>query len=131
MNHLVTDVDCFVVRWNIIPERKEEFFKVWDSIIGTYIDHVSLISRFAFFGWSRDPNVFVTIECYRDKEELAQLRGSDVFKELVAKMIDCCDGPVMYEQFSGVEADRSFFDSHPPGVSQVHPKGEHNHVKVL
>lgn len=131
MSHIITQSNCFIVRWNILPECKDDFFTIWDSLVNTHIEAVKIITKFAFFGWSRDPNVFVTIECYRDEAELAQLRKSDNFQQLVAQMLDCCSETVTIDQFSGMEIDRSVFDRHPQGPSTAHPRGQRIHAEYL
>lgn len=129
MSHIVTKSNCFIARWNIIPERKEEFVSIWEPLWNEHIDTMGMITNFAFFGWTRDPNVLVTIECYRDEMELAELRKSESFQILVARLMDCCSETVTIDLFSGIDADRSVFDLYPQGASKVHPAGRLVHAK--
>lgn len=131
MSHIITQSNCFIVRWNILPERKEAFFAIWEPLWKAHVEALEIITKFAFFGWSRDPGVFVTIECYRDELELAELRQSDSFQHLVAQLLDCCSETVTIDLFSGMDTDRSVFDQHPQGPSTAHPKGQRIHAEYL
>jgi len=39
-------------------------------------------------------------------------------------MLDCCTGPVILEQFSGMKTDRGIFERYPAGTSKVHRPGK-------
>jgi quinol monooxygenase YgiN len=121
---IFTKSNVFISRWTVDPARREEFNALFDSLWRSHIEAMEQITHFVYYGWGRDPNVFVAIESYKDESLLAQLRKSEVFQVQVAKLLDCCSKPMTMELFGGLEGDRSVFDIYPAGDSKVHPRGK-------
>jgi quinol monooxygenase YgiN len=121
---IVTKANIFISRWFLRPERREEFLSIFEPLWRNHIATMEAITNFVFYGWSRDGNVLVAIESYRDENLLGELRKSPDFQREVARMLDCCSQTMTMELFSGLDTDRSVFDIYAQGPSKVHPKGK-------
>ena len=116
--------NTFVSRFTIKPERRAEFLSIWEPLWRNHIDTMNSITHFVFYGWGRNENELVAIESYKDEDQLAELRKTPVFQELVGKLLDCCSKPMTMELFSGIETNREVFERYPQGTSKVHPAGK-------
>jgi hypothetical protein len=52
------------------------------------------------------------------------LRDTAEFQRYNGAMLDCCDGAMIMEQYSGLDKDRAVFDAYPAGSSSVHRPGK-------
>jgi quinol monooxygenase YgiN len=116
--------NTFVSRFTIKPERRAEFLSIWEPLWRDHIDVMNAITHFVFYGWGRDGNELVAIESYKDEAQLAELRKTPKFQEIVGQLLDCCSKPMTMELFSGLETNRAVFDMYPKGPSKVHPAGK-------
>jgi hypothetical protein len=60
-----------------------------------------------------------------------ELRATPEFQTYNAAMLDCCTGPMVMEQFSGLNTDRRIFDIYPAGASSAHKAGRVQEVIFL
>lgn len=124
------DRNLFAVRWSVDPARREEFLQTFENVCEQAKPFYYRGCTFAFQGWARDPNQFVVFASWED-EVAAELRLVPEFQEYNRQLLDCCSGPVIMEQFSGMDIDRHIFDDFPAGKSAVHKFGEKNAFVVL
>jgi hypothetical protein len=120
MSKWVHHSNCFVARYSVAPDRRADFIaavqEIFDFAEKIYDEHCN----FAFQGWGRDPNQWVAIASWKNEEILGWLRTQEVFMKASVKMLECCDAPMVMENFAGMKKDRSVFDIYPEGKSQVH-----------
>lgn len=119
------DRNMFSVRWKVDPARRQEFLDLFEKVCAQARSFYERGCVFAFQGWARDPNEFVVFASW-DDDVAAELRLVPEFQEFNRKLLDCCTEPVIMEQFSGMDRDRSIFDAFPAGVSSAHKFGEKN-----
>lgn len=124
------DRNMFSVRWKVDPARREEFLELFEHVCQEAVPFYRRGCVFAFQGWARDPNEFVVFASW-DDDVAMELRGVPEFQENNRKLLDCCTEPVIMEQFSGMNKDRSIFDAFPAGKSSVHHFGDKNPFIVL
>lgn len=124
------DRNCFSARYKIAPEHRERFIKLMDELLVFAEDYYKRGCTFAFHGWGRDPNERFIVASW-DEDVVQELRRTEEFQRLNSAMIDCCDGPLIMEQFNGVLKDRSVFDIYPAGRSDAHRPGSNNPVVFL
>jgi quinol monooxygenase YgiN len=120
----VQNANCFLSRYTVHLHRRAEF----EAALGELLDFADSWYRegcnFAFHGWARDPNQWVAIASWKSEEILARLRDTPEFQDITVRMLDCCSEAMTMEEFSGMQVDRSVFDTYPAGRSQVHlPSG--------
>jgi quinol monooxygenase YgiN len=116
----VHDANCFVGRYTVDPNRREEFLAAVNDLLNFAAPWYEEGCNFAFQGWGRNPNQWVAIACWKTEEILARLRETPEFRDCTVRMLECCTEPMTMEQFSGMNKDRSVFDLYPRGSSQVH-----------
>src|SRR5690606_27445413 len=78
--------------------------------------------NFAFHGWGRNPNELVAVASWKSEDFVNRMRQQPWFKDTQLRMLECCTQPMVMEQLSGMDHDRSVFDLYPAGSSQVHMK---------
>ncbi len=117
---LITEGDCFISRFTLKPERREEFLGMFTALVDGFRDAMGETTNFVFYGWSR-PGEFVAIESWKSPAIVAAVRADPGFVELVGKLLDCCSAPMQMEVFNAMNSDGSIFTLHPPGKSTVHP----------
>lgn len=119
--------NAFSTIFPVDPAKRSEFLRVFEEMCGTAEPFYRRGCAFAFQGWRRNPNEFFVFASW-DEDVVQELRATDEFKRLTAALLDCCNGPMTMEQYSGMEIDRSVFDIYPAGGSAVHKAGEHEVV---
>lgn len=117
------DRNLFSTRFRIDPARREEFLTAFEELCEAATSFYERGCAFAFQGWARDPNEFVVFASW-DEKVVAELRATSAFQSCNQRMMDCCSGPVIMEQYSGLEKDRGIFDAYPAGKSSVHKPGK-------
>jgi len=118
----IRDRNCFSTRFKLDPERRAEFATAFDELCAFAEPFYRRGCAFAFQGWARDPNEFVVFASW-DEDVVQELRATKEFQAYNQQMMDCASEPVVMEQFSGMNADRSVFTIYPVGASQVHAPG--------
>ena len=118
---IFTTSNLFVSRWTIKPERREEFFAIFNPLWQGAVELMNENSNFVYYGVGRNPNVMVAIESYHNEEAVAALRQTPGFKETVSRLLECCSEPMTMELFTGINGTREFFETYPAGKSKVHP----------
>lgn len=121
------DRNCFVTRFRVDPARRAEFEGHVQDLLVFAKSYYDRGAAFAFQGWARDPNEWVAIASW-DEDVVTELRATDDFQRLNGAMMDCCDGPVVLENFAGMKKDREIFDKYPAGDSQIHQPGKVQHM---
>jgi quinol monooxygenase YgiN len=129
--NIFTKSNTFVSRYPIKPGKRDEFLAIFNPLWQGSTAFMQENAHFVFYGFGRDPNVLVAIESYKNEEAVTAIRKTDVFKELVGKMLDLCSGPMTMELFNGLEIGTDIFDMYPAGKSAVHPATEANHTAFL
>jgi quinol monooxygenase YgiN len=114
--------NCFLSRFNVDPARRTEFIGVLDELCANAEQWYEDGCYFAFQGWARDPNQWVAIASWKSEEYLNKMRETPWFKDCQLRMLECCTGEMVMEQFHGMENDRKVFDTYPVGSSKVHMK---------
>lgn len=117
----------FVSKFSIAPEKKEEFVRRLHAMYVAAKPILDAETTVLFYGWDRDGK-FVAVESYRNEEMLNAMRASDGFKAGYRGLMECANGPMTLEIFSGVDLanpvfghDRKLFDeTYPKGESKVH-----------
>lgn len=112
--------NCFLARYPVDPARREEFLSALNDMFAFAEPWYEEHAHFAFHGWARDPNTWVVIAAWKSEEILERLRKEPEFQKHSVRMLECCTGPMVIEQFSGMKVDRSVFDLYPAGKSEVH-----------
>ena len=129
MNGIVTiNANCFIARYPVRDDKREEFMTLFDSLWHQGLDFMNEHCHLVFYGWDRSDKWFYTIESYKNEEAVAQLRQTDMFKQMVSQLLAYCDGNMELQNLRGAECDRSVFDKYPAGRSAIHPEGGGNHV---
>lgn len=123
MKPWIRDRNCFSTRFKLHPDKHQEFMQALNDLCDFAEPYYRRGCAFAFQGYARDPNEFVIFASW-DEDVVRELRATEEFQRCNQRMMDCCVEPVIMEQFSGAEKDRSIFDQYPPGSSQVHKPGE-------
>jgi len=100
MSTWIRDRNCFSSRFKVDPSKRDQFERVFDELCTFAKPYYDRGCAFAFQGWARDNT----------------------------GLLDCCVGPVVMEQFSGMNKDRSVFDIYPAGSSQIHTPGKVHEV---
>ncbi|MUL65978.1 hypothetical protein BOO86_15990 [Mycobacterium sp. CBMA 234] len=118
----IRDRNCFSARFKIDPERRAEFAAAFDALCAFAEPFYRRGCAFAFQGWARDPNEFVVFASW-DEDVVRELRTTNEFQTHNQQMMDCASEPVIMEQFSGMNTDRSVFTTYPAGASRVHVPG--------
>lgn len=118
---LITEGDCFISRFTLKPERREDFLAMFTGLVDNFRDAMGETTHFVFYGWSR-AGEFVAIESWKSPEIVAAVRADPGFVDLVTKLLDCCSKPMVMEVFNAMNSDGSIFTLHPVGDSTVHPK---------
>jgi quinol monooxygenase YgiN len=120
----VQDANCFLSRFTVHPERREEFTEALGELLEFAGPWYEEGCNFAFHGWARNPNQWVAIASWKSEEILARLRETPEFQDITVRMLACCSEPMVMEEFSGMKVGREVFDLYPPGRSSVHlPSG--------
>ena len=114
--------NCFLSRFNVEPSRREEFVSALMELCGHAEEWYEQGCHFAFQGWARDANQWVAIAAWKSEDILMRMRETAWFKDCQLRMLDCCSGAMVMEQFNGMNVDRSVFDTYPTGRSKVHMK---------
>ena len=123
MSNWTRDRNCFVSRHHIDPDKREAFIDLVEELLVFAKPYYDRGCAFAFQGWGRDPNEWVAIASW-DEDVVQELRATPEFQRINAGMLDCCTGPVILEQFSGMKTDRGIFERYPAGTSKVHRPGK-------
>ena len=123
----IRDRNMFSTRFHVDPTKREEFLNTFTEMCNTARRYYERGCRFAFQGWSRDPNEFCVFASW-DEDVVQELREDPDFKRLTAKLLDYCDAPNIMEQYSGMNKDRSVFDIYPKGESSVHKAGRQHTI---
>lgn len=121
------DRNCFLARFPVNPAKRERFVALMDELLSFAKPFYDRGCAFAFHGWGRDANERIVIASW-DEKVVAELRATPEFQRLNSAMLDCCSGPLIMEQFHGINADRSIFDAYPAGKSFVHQPGKAQEV---
>lgn len=121
------DRNCFSTRFPVDPARREDFLRTFEDMCDVAEPYYRRGCKFAFQGWARDPNEFVVFASWSE-DVVRELRANPDYKTLTAGLLDCCNGPMVMEQYSGLETDRSVFDAYPAGSSVVHQAGNAHEV---
>ena len=124
------DRNLFSTRFKVDPARRVEFLETFERLCDRATSFYERGCVFAFQGWARDPNEFVVFASW-DEDVAMELRAVPEFQAYNRQLMDCCTGPVIMEQYSGMNCDRSIFDAHPPGKSKVHATGENYGIIFL
>jgi len=124
------DRNCFTARWKIDPAKRERFNELMSELLVFAKPFYDRGCTFAFHGWGRDPNDRFVVASW-DEAVVQELRATSEFQRLNAAMLDCCNGPLVMEQFHGLETDRSVFEIYPAGSSAVHLPGKTQEVVFL
>jgi len=127
MSTWIRDRNCFSSRFKVDPSKRDQFERVFDELCTFAKPYYDRGCAFAFQGWARDLNEFVVFASW-DEAVVQQLRATPEFKRFNTGLLDCCVGPVVMEQFSGMNKDRSVFDIYPAGSSQIHTPGKVHEV---
>ena len=127
MTPWIRNRNCFSSRFKIDPTKRAQFEKVFEQLCKFARPFYDRGCVFAFQGWARDPNEFVVFASW-DEAVVQELRATPEFRRFNADLLDCCVGPMLMEQFSGMEKDRSVFDIYPAGHSQMHSHGKVHEV---
>ena len=122
MAEWIRDANCFISRFSVAPDRREEFVAALEELCEHAASWYERGCNFAFHGWARDPNQWVAIASWRSEELLDEMRQTPWFIDTQRRMLECCDGAMVMEQIAGMDHDRSVFERHPAGSSQVHTK---------
>jgi len=128
---VITKSNLFVSKYTIKPGKRDEFLAIFNPLWQGSMDFMRENCNFVFYGFGRDPNVLVAIESYKNEDAVAAIRQTDVFNDIVGKMLDLCSEPMTIENFSGLEMAPDIFDVYPAGKSTVHPATAENHVEFL
>lgn len=130
--NIITQSNIFVSKYTIKPGKRDEFLAIFNPLWQGSTEFMAENAHFVFYGFGRDPNVLVAIESYKNEDAITAIRKTDVFKDLVSKMLDLCSEPMSMELFTGMEAvSRELFDIYPAGKSEVHPQTAENHAVFL
>ena len=121
------DRTCFLARFPVDPGKRQRFVALMEELMGFAKPFYDRGCAFAFHGWGRDPNERIVIASW-DETVVKELRATPEFQRLNSAMLDCCSGPLVMEQFSGIAAERSIFEDYPEGESQVHLSGKTQEV---
>lgn len=119
----------FISRFSVAPESRDEFLKRFGELYQMSKPILDQETTVLFYGWSRSGQ-YVAVESYRDEGRLNEMRDTDGFKAGFAGLMQCCDGPMTLELFSGVDMDapstahdKALFDElYPLGESRFHPE---------
>lgn len=130
MANWVRDRNLFSARFPVDPARKDEFIQAFEQLCASSEDFYNRGCTFAFQGWARDTNEFVVFASW-DEDVVQELRLQPEFQKFNQTMLDCCSGPLIMEQYSGMNKDRSVFDIYPTGSSKVHKAGKVQEVVFL
>ncbi len=117
---LITEGDCFISRFTLKPERRDEFLAMFTGLVDNFREAMGETTNFVFYGWSRNFE-FVANESWKSPEIVAAVRADPGFVDLVGRLLDCCSKPMVMEVFNAMNSDRSIFTLHPAGKSTVHP----------
>jgi quinol monooxygenase YgiN len=131
MSSWIRTNNCFVSRFTIDPDRREEFLLALDFLCSNADHWYEEGCNFAFQGWGRNPNQWVAIASWKSEDYLNRMRQTPWFQDAQHRMLDCCTEPMTMEQFSGMDHDRTVFDRYPVGSSQVHMKTKSLEVQFL
>lgn len=115
------DANCFLTRYKVTPDKREEFLDALEELAANAEAWYEEGCNFAFHGWGRDPNEWVAIASWKSEDYVQRLRETDWFRDCQQRMLECSTAAT-FEQFNGMNCDRSVFDRFPAGVSQVHMK---------
>src|SRR5687768_10412769 len=107
----VHDANCFLSRFTVHPERRDEFIAIVEELLEFAGDWYEEGCNFAFQGWARDPNQWVAIASWKSEQILARLRETPEFRALTVRMLDCCSEAMTMEEFSGMKAGREVFET--------------------
>jgi quinol monooxygenase YgiN len=118
---IVINANAFVSRWFLLPEKRDEFIRLFNQLWQADVEALKQATHFVFYGWGRDPNEFVAIESWKSEEIVGELRKSDFFQQSVSGLMACCSRPMEMQIFNGMEGSRELFDLYPKGPSVVHP----------
>ena len=130
MSAWIRDRNCFSSRFKINPAKRAQFEMAFEQLCTFAKPFYDRGCAFAFQGWARDPNEFVVFASW-EEAVVQELRATPEFQRCNTAMLDCCDGPMIMEQYSGMHNDRSVFDSYPQGNSHVHIPGKLQEVIFL
>ncbi len=122
---------AFLARFTLDPLKVDAFRAAHRAIMEKGAAYMDEQSHFVFYGWGRQCNEFVAIECWKDQEMLNKLRNDPDFRSNVRSMLDCCTAPVEIEMFAGHAGDRSAFALYPVGPSEFHPTSNGQHVEFI
>ncbi len=126
----IRDRNCFSSRFRIDPAKRAQFEAVFEQLCSFAEPFYDRGCAFAFQGWARDPNEFVVFASW-DETVVQELRATPEFQSFNAAMLDCCEGPMIMEQYSGMQIGRAVFDAYPAGKSHVHLPGKEQEVIFL
>lgn len=120
----VHDANCFLARYPVDPARRDEFIAAASELFEFAAPWYDEGCNFAFQGWARDPDQWVAVASWKNEEILARLRETPEFRDITTRMLACCTGNMVMEEFAGMKKDRSVFDLYPPGRSEIYrPSG--------
>ena len=128
---IVTTGTVFIARFKLNPERMEEFLRVHAEILDKSGSFMSTEAHFIFYGWGREPNEWVAVECWKREETLNALRAHPEFTGSVRKLLACCAAPIEITLYVGMESERALFGQYPPGISELHPRLGDLHVEFV
>lgn len=119
----------FVSRFPVIVARRADFMQRFRALYNQAKPLLDVETTILFYGWSRTGQ-FVAIESYRDEGRLNAMRATAGFQAGFRSLVECCDGPMTIELFSGIDLetpslvhDSNLFDDlYPAGVSRHHPE---------
>jgi quinol monooxygenase YgiN len=117
------DANCFITRFTVDPARRDEFLAALDELCRNAELAYEEGCNFAFHGWGRNPNQWVAVASWKSEDFVnKRVRQMPWFADTQRRMLACCTEPMVMEQLSGMNIDRSVFDQYPAGSSHVHQK---------
>ena len=114
--------NCFISRFTVDPNRRDEFIAALDELCVHAEDWYEKGCTFAFQGWSRNPNEWVAIASWNPETYLNEMRATEWFKDCQMRMLACCTDTMIMENIAGMDEVRTIFDIQPAGSSKVHMK---------
>jgi quinol monooxygenase YgiN len=128
---IVTTGTTFIARFKLNPARIPDFLRAHQEIQDKSGSFMHAEAHFIFYGWGREENEWVAIECWKREETLNTLRAHPEFVESVKRLLSCCAAPIEITLYVGMNSERAQFDQYPTGVSGFHPKLGDLHVKFV
>lgn len=128
----------FISRFSVAPDRKGDFLQRMAELYRLSKPILDVEASILYYGWSRTGQ-FVAVESYRDEDRLNEMRATEGFQAGFKGLMECCDGPMTLELFSGIDLEspalepdsRVFAELYPQGESKFHPAVGGNPTLIL